>query len=634
MPVGIMRHMSGICAVASFDGAPIPPTDLDRMMERGVHRGRHGSGTWRGPRAAVGQLTTWAVPEPGHRTGPLVQGEMAVAVDGRIDNGPELVPLLRQRGYLAGDDVAGPVAELVLAAYRCWGDQAPSRLIGDFAFVIWDGLLGRLVAGRDPMGMRPLYHHLGPGRRIVVASEIVQLLEARGVPRAIDERSIAATLAGPYLPPDATMYAGIGQVAPGHVLVADAGGSRSLPYWRPDPSTVLEGVDPLDCVDQFRDTFALAVADRARTGRAGLSLSGGIDSGSVAATVGWLAGRTGHTDGLRTYTWSFGDLPGGDEQGAARALADHYGFEARSVIVDRPWPLGHPEAGPDADDAFHWPYQALQDRTVELAAHDGVGVMLYGDRGDELLGDWVYDEIGLLRAGRVRTAARDLRLALRDDDRAMVRLLRAALPRPALYALARGRRRLSGRPAPGPRAAPWIPSEVARRTDLEAMIRAQTTPPPFDGMARSARHQRIFAPQGARIAALAERRHAAHGLTAADPYADRRLLELVLALPQWLVQTRARPKRLLHEAMRGVMPDEARRRATKRIPAELYDRGLREREVQTVRSLLTGSRAAANGWLVEAKARDAFERYVTSGQAQGDLWWVITVETWLRRWWS
>ena len=629
--------MSGICAIVSFDGSRVAREDLEAMTGAAPHRGRARTRAWYAPGTALAhqatQLTAW------DRIGehPLLRSGLALVADARIDNRDELVPALIERGYLAGEVATTSDAEVILASHRCWGDRAPARLIGDFAYVLWDARRRRLLAARDPMGMRPLYYRIEPRRRTMLASEVKQLLAVPGVPGAIDERGIVATLAGPYLPADATVYEGVGQVAPGSLLVVDADGSRVVQFWSPDAGSVLR-LDEDAAVEAYRAALARAVGDRLQTERpVGLLLSGGMDSGSIAAMSGWLT-RQGRASGagLRTYSWAFPSMPDADERSTSDAVVSHFGLTDTAVEGDDAWPLaGYPDGAPDRDDPFIWPYQMIYDRSVARAAADGVGLLVAGNRGDELVGDWIFDELGLARAGHVRRAFADLRLAARLDGRSVGSILRGHVIRPALWDRARpvaellDRRRRTTRPW-----APWIPDAVARRVDLGDVIADATRVPRFDGHARSLRHQRLFMTQAARIATLGERTHARSAIGYADPFADRRLVELVLALPQWQVQRRGRPKHIAREAMRGIMPEDALQRVGKAIPVSLFERGLRDRAVPTARSLLTGTQAGARGWLSESVARDAYEGFVRTGVARFDFWWPLTVEWWLRRWWS
>jgi asparagine synthase (glutamine-hydrolysing) len=630
-------RVSGLCGILAFDGAPVSERDLEAMVAAAPHRSRDGTGRWQGAGASLAHLATWLTPQDEKDSQPLARGGLVIAAHARIDNRDELVPELVRRGYLAGDAGATSDAEVILAAHRHWGDEAPARLIGDFAYLLWDVRRRRLLAARDPMGMRPLYYRAEAGVRVLAASELKQLLAVRGVPCAIDERSLAATIAGPFLQAGSTVYAGIGEIPPGHLLIADPAGVRDRPFWSPDASRSCP-LDSREAVAEYRERLGVAVADRLRARAAvGLMLSGGLDSGSIASMAGWLH-RERRVTGrpLRTFSWAFPSLPDSDERAVSGRIVEHYGLEASAIIGDDLWPLAsYPDHAPDRDDPYLWVYQALVERTVAVAADGGVGVLLSGDRGDELLGDWVYDELGLLRAGRLRPLASDLRIAAREQRIGPLAALRRHLLWPlvvqAMPRVAERRRRRSHELRPW---APWVPDEFARRVNLDDMVADARRLPRFDGYARSLRHQRLFLAQAARVAVLHERTRARFGVGYADPFTDRRLVELVLALPQWRVQRRGRFKHLAREGMRGFMPEGARRLAAKTIPNSLFERGFRERSVDTVRSLLSGSMAAANGWLDAPAALGAYEDYVRTGDSAHDFWWPLTVEMWLRRWWA
>jgi asparagine synthase (glutamine-hydrolysing) len=371
----------------------------------------------------------------------------------------------------------------------------------------------------------------------------------------------------------------------------------------------------------------------------GISLSGGLDSCSLTSMAGWLRQQErGAAAGLHAYQWAFEELEGADERGISGEVVRAYPIEGHAVLGDDCWPLcDYDRDAPDHDDPFRWPYEALHERTRHHARQDGVRAFLTGARGDEVTGDWAFDELGLLRRGRGRAALEDVRL-LAEGRRTTVpdafvrRLVRPTLAH-RLPFLARPLR-------PGPRLAPrppwpaWIPEGFARRVGLGDVIAEATALPSFDGLARSVRFDRITSAQSVRLAVHAERSAARRGLMAADPFSDRRLVEFVLSLPAWQVQRRAAPKQLVRAALGGILPDPVRRGARKNIPVTLFDRGLRERGVDAAERLLTDPVAASHGWLDVAAARAGFRQYQHTGTATTDPWWPLTTEWWLRRWWT
>ncbi len=627
----------GIVGVIHLDAGPVDLGHLSAMARETPHRGAE-PGVWHADGAALGHQS------PGMADAqPVQRGGLVCVADVRLDGRSVLRQQLLARGFEVTDDADD--AALLLGAYRCWGLACTEHLYGDYAVAIWDQRRRQLFLARDAMGMRALYLRLEPRRRVLFATELKQLLVVPGVPVAIDELSIAANLAGPYLPADRTLYAGIDQLPAGHAMMVDVDGARSWRHWRPEPGDRLQLTDDA-AADAYRERLTVAVRDRLEletTAPAGISLSGGLDSVNLASVAGWLQqhGRTA-TPALHAYAWRFDEVEGADERSISDLVVAAFPIDGHTVLGDDCWPLSDAErVAPDRDDPFRWPYQALTDRTHAQARSDGVGLFLTGARGDELTGDWAFDELGLLRSGRVRAAWQDLRLVGKGTagKATATGTLEAATRRAGAELLHRwptlARRRSSWRHGGGPpTVAPWVPERLRQRTGLDEVIAASRTLPDFGGLGRSTRFARVTSPQSARLAVHAERTLARAGMVAADPYADRRLAELLLALPAWQVQRRGERKRLARRALAGIVPEAARVGAAKTIPSQLYDRGLRDRASATIDTLLTEPVAAEHGWLDAEAVRAAHDRYRRTGRVPHDYWWVLTTELWLRRWWT
>ena len=633
--------MSGICGMVNFDGAPVEPGALEKMAQAAAHRGPDGVRYHTEGAVGLAHLALNIAPESARERQPLAskQGDLVLVADARIDNREDLARTLWGGGRSPGEPPTD--AELILEAYRRWGEGCPARLVGDFAFAIWDARRGRLFAARDAMAMRALYYRVEP-RRVLFGTEVKQILAAPGVPARIFEPAVGAYLAGPFGNLEWTFYEGVSQLAPAHALVVDAGGQRTWRYWDIDPDFRIEYRTEEEYVEHFLEVFLEAVGCRLRSTKpVGLFLSGGMDSGSIASAAGWLLGREGLAEGrvFRAYSWAFEELPQSDERHISSGIASHYGFPVTDVPADEAWPLkDYPAHGPDQDEPWIWPYQTLIEHTLAAARSDGAGLVLSGDRGDLMVGDVVFDHLGLLRAGQLSTLWDQLRAHARRSKVSLGRASLSQLLKPLLLETwprgterALGLRRRLRRPEHSPPYPPWVRPEFAERIGLAEIIEQSEPRPPVTDHARRMRYELIFTPMHLRGMVWSERTWARYGLGFADPWSDRRMAEFVMAVPQWRIQRVGEFKRIARLAMRGLMPEQVRQSVAKIAPTPLYHRALKEQARGTVLDLLAGSQAAARGYLDEDALRNYFERFVRGGPERPEVWWSLTLEMWLRQ---
>ena len=160
--------MSSIAGVYLLDGSPVDPDRLKRMNDRLSHRGPDGSGLWCEGSVGLGHQMLWTTPESLHEKLPLEADGLVITADARVDNREELLPELGLR-----EDVSD--SEVILETYRKWGRNCVDRLLGDFAFVVWDKAKGELFCARDHMGVKPFYYYHEPGKIFAFATEIKAL---------------------------------------------------------------------------------------------------------------------------------------------------------------------------------------------------------------------------------------------------------------------------------------------------------------------------------------------------------------------------------------------------------------------------------------------------------------------------
>jgi asparagine synthase (glutamine-hydrolysing) len=190
--------------------------------------------------------------------------------------------------------------EVVLAAYRVWGEQFLLRLRGMFAFALWDAQRKRLLLARDPMGIKPLYYYQSE-RDFLFASEVRTLLQTGLIPRKIDATGALSYLTFGSVSEPWTIVQGVRAVPPGHVLTWEQGSLSVREYW-----SILSGASgAVGENDPSRNGSGTRLPEILRESvlshlvsdvPVGVFLSGGIDSSSLVAIM--------HRNGVRANTFS------------------------------------------------------------------------------------------------------------------------------------------------------------------------------------------------------------------------------------------------------------------------------------------------------------------------------------------
>ncbi len=289
-------------------------------------------------------------------------------------------------------DVAVSEAGLVLRAYAKWGDSFLDHVFGDYAFVLWDAARDTLIAARDQLGVRSLFHartgSTKMGSTWIGGDSLEWVLAQPGIDRDFDDTWIVDHLtAGASLDFDRTAWRAVQRLAPAHLLSISPAPSMAVAarrYWR------LELGEPLYLRDRglyaeiFRERVRQAVADRLpRQGRIGLSMGGGLDSTMLAAMAVETSGGRGQ---VVAACYHFEHVIADDELGFARLAAGHLGIELDELAFDdtmydpdwRSVPASTPEPWPGALRARH-------DRAVGERFVGRAGVWLQGEGPDNAL---------------------------------------------------------------------------------------------------------------------------------------------------------------------------------------------------------------------------------------------------------
>jgi len=613
--------------VVSFAKISAPePATLDVMDRAIAHRGPDEHGvrnigpvSFRHRRLSIIDLSGGKQPMAS------ADGSLWLAHNGEIYNYLALRRKLEALGHVFREHSD---TEVLLAAWKQWGEACLDRLDGMFALVVYDSRGGTLWAARDRFGEKPLYYIETP-QALWLASELKALVAGGMVERRLDPLALYSYFTLGYVAGEQAIFSGVKRLGPGQVLTfSNAAGLKTRRWWRP-PAPTEERHDTEEITRQslsiLRESVQLRmVADVPL----GFFLSGGVDSSAIVA----LAAESS-TGRLETFSIGFDD-PALDERPHARFVAERFGTHHHEFVVT-PQTL-------DMLDAIAWhadePFAdqaALPTWFLAQMTRQHVTVALSGDGGDEIFAGYdVYRSHGL--SERVRAIPSPIR-------QLAVAGLRASAP------LGDGRQRLklarniedAGLPA----AQRFVAKQqtVFRRDFLRGIAPA---------LARAADADRsLFAPlfeQAANpLGAIAlwqqcmslpdnmlhkvDRMSMAHSLEVRAPFLDHRLVELLNRTKFAAKLPGGRQKYILRKSLEAYLPAEFlwRRKQGFVVPLQRWFRG---DLAGHLRARLLAPGAASTRVIARPAVERIFAEHTRGKRSwDGALWALLMFEHWCSR---
>jgi asparagine synthase (glutamine-hydrolysing) len=545
--------MGGFVGIYPVDGsAPVDVDVLVRQTDTLAHRGP-GRGTVHAELGlGLGQRQLDSGDLPRERL-PLWDSErrLIVALDGHLFNQRDLRAVLEQRGHRFHTDAE---AEVIVHAYREWGEACAARFRGPFALALYDRKTRDLFLARDQIGRKPLYVYRDE-KRLVFASELKAIVEDFSIARVLDPASLVDYFVYGYVPAPRSVFRGISKLSAGHLMVAC--GSRfairqylDLDFSRPDET--LEGPSSVERVlGELRD------ATRCRT--TGASQLGVLLSGSPqSALVASLASEQ-LSEPISTFNIALTD-GGGERARRARELAKRLGAEHIESSIDveaegmLEW-LGNYHDEPLSDPA------SVASYLMSARAKQRVRVVLSGHGGDEGFGG---ESRCLLPLMAQQSGRRVPGFARRRLERSLEGLGQRAeyLPRSlrdrAVWAAASG----------SPERAYFLSmsSGGPERVLLPEFLVGVEGYDPFDHVGRLADQSNVQEPLARlqyvdlRLAVAddvlprLDRGAMAHALDVRTPLLDHKVIELVAQLPSRLKYDRGEKNIVLRRAAASLLP--------------------------------------------------------------------------------
>ena len=525
---------------------------------------------------------------------PMVDHELCLVFNGAIYNYRELRGELKARGHAF---VSGGDTEVILKAYREWGDDCPVHLHGMFAFALWDGARRRLFCARDRFGIKPFYY-TADARRFRFASNTQALLAGGDVDTAIDpvglhfQYTLHAVIPAPH-----TILRDIRKLEPAHSLVIEADGRRRVRrYWELDATRLPEPRSEQEWVDATHAALLAAVRKRNDVADVpvGVLLSGGLDSSLLVALLAEIG-----VEGFHTFSVGFEDQP--EEKGSE--------FEFSDQVVARYQPIHHKFLVPNEQVLERLP-EAVDAMAEPMFGQDAVAFYLLAER--------VSREIKVVQSGQ---GADEVFGGYFWYPRMLAETAGTRLERFRRHYFDRDHDELLAMVAPRYRGADHTGDYIAGRLDdalsddfMDAVLKLDVTTLIVDDPVKRVDNMTM-----------------AWGLEARVPFLDHELVEIAARCPIAL-KLQSDGKHLLKRIARGMVPDAVidRPKGYFPMPALKYVRGS---FLEFMRGLLD-SRACRERGLFD---RDYVERLLAAPEMHhtrimgSKLWHLALLEFWLQR---
>jgi asparagine synthase (glutamine-hydrolysing) len=376
-----------MCGIVGICGRE--PIQDDKMIvsmrDTMHHRGPDDSGIWKSRDSAVmlghRRLAIIDLSPAGHQPMSDASGRCNIVFNGEIYNFRELRDELASFGHTFRTQSD---TEVILEAYRRWGERCVERFNGMFAFALYDADRDILFAGRDRAGEKPFFYwHCG--NTLMFASELKALMRYPGLPRRLDPEAMNFYLAYGYVPSDMCILQGVRKLAPGYALLFERRINKIAirSYWSlPEPQSK-ERYDSRELFCEFKELLTSAVRQQLVADvPVGILLSGGMDSSLITAIASHVSAKP-----VKTFTISFPGHAGYNEESYARIVADYFGTEHTVLPATTASPkllreLARQFDEPIADSSMIPTY------LVSSLVRQHATVAIAGDGGDELFGGY------------------------------------------------------------------------------------------------------------------------------------------------------------------------------------------------------------------------------------------------------
>lgn len=612
--------MCGIAGYLQLDSQrSVDPLLLGRMTSSLIHRGPDADGYYRWGPVGLGHRRLSIIDLAGGAQ-PMANedGTVWITFNGEIFNFLQLRAELESRGHVFK---SRSDTECIVHLYEEYGTACAERLVGQFAFVIWDEKRARLYAARDHVGIKPFFYSLD-SERLLFASELKALLEDDSLDRTMDPEALVEYLTYKYVPAPRTIFKSVRKLPAGHWLLVEGGRARLERFWEM-PLGEAKHTDEADCARQLEELLRASVKSQLMSDvPLGAFLSGGIDSSLVVGLMAQLTNRP-----VKTFTIGFREEEYSETR-YARQLAELHRTEHHELIVEPESLDLLPRLVRQLDEPFADP-SVIPTYYVSRMAREHVTVCLSGDGGDEGFGGYQRYQWALKHSkldwlpGNLRSLAMSALSGLLPQGRYALAARRMALDPVRRYADLAG---YSLGPFVQGLLSPDVESLARQKPDVELLRQLDARASRADYLTRM-QYLDINSYLPDDILVKSDRMSMLCSLEVRVPLLDHRVLEFAAGVPSpWRLG-----KRILKQAAASVVPPALLERRKKGfgVPLKHWFRGNWKEYTQ---DLLLGKTARERGFLNSRQVERLLETQLAGRVGTtASVYALVMLEEWCRQ---
>lgn len=610
--------MSAIAGIFYLDGRQVTSHQLGLLVNRLFDRAVDGSFIWSGGTVGLVQcLFVTAAPKTFTNHPYLVDeaAGLAITADARLDNRLELANSLG----LQGKEAQSPDEYFILKAYEKWGGECPQRILGDFAFAIWDRSRHQLFCARDPIGVKPFYYYKSQ-HEFVFSSEIKAIFALDEVPRQLNELCVLDYLVDNRQDKEITFFQGISRLSPGSSLSLGQDIFQLRRYWSLNPEREVRFRKQEEYAEKLLEVFTQAVEARLRSALpVGCALSGGLDSSSVASLSRNILSQSGRGP-LNTYSALFSRLPESeisliDESQYINRVLESGGFQPHFVELGSSGPLAAiEETLPLLDEPVSAPTLPIFRSLYQAASQQGAGVYLEGIDGDLVVSHGFERFIDLARGLKWQTWMSEVRAVSRRSGLSQAEIIKkytlGFLIPPSIYQQLRKIRRRR-RSSAG--ILEYLSTNFVRNDSIKNRLREQANyMNSLPHSAKDAHLQELSSGTVPLSLELLDKIASRCNIELRYPFYDQRVIEYCFAIPVDQKLSDGWSRHIFRNSLAGLLPEEIRWRYSKADFTPFLKNSMLRSSKPLLEEVISSKSAYLEPYLDIARLSALFERYLSN----------------------